>query len=79
MNFNVYLDSTLGLALQRLAKRRKVTRNALIRKAVQDLLEQESRSQVWSEAVLHWQGAPEFPPFEAHRTTLKDVVADPLA
>ena len=33
MNFNVYLDSTLGQALKRLAKRRKTTRNALIRKA----------------------------------------------
>ena len=32
MNFNIYLDSEIGAALKRLAKRRKLTRNALIRK-----------------------------------------------
>ena len=44
MNFNIYLDSALGQALQRLAKRRKVTRNALIRMAVEDLINVETHS-----------------------------------
>ena len=79
MNFNIYLNTNLGAALARLAKRRKVTRNALIREAVEDLLEKESHSQSWSEAVLTWQGAPDVPPFESHRSKLKDPTADPLA
>ena len=45
VNFNIYLDTKLGAALKRLAKRRKLTRNALIRKAVEELLEKETRSQ----------------------------------
>jgi hypothetical protein len=34
VNFNIYLDSEMGAALRHLAKRRQLTRNALIRKAV---------------------------------------------
>ena len=79
MNFNIYLDSTLGAALQRLAKRRKVARNALIRQAVEDLLAKESRTEVWSEAVLGWRGEPNFPPFESRRSTLSSPTDDPLA
>ncbi len=79
MNFNIYLDSALGAALQRLAKRRKVARNALIRQAVEDLLEKESRAEGWSDAVLSWQGEHDFPPFESHRSKLMLPSEDPLA
>jgi predicted transcriptional regulator len=78
MNFNIYLDSEIGAALKRLAKRRKLTRNALIRKAVEDLLEKETRSQEWSEAVLQWQGGAKFAPFESHRAELAEPTQDPL-
>jgi predicted transcriptional regulator len=78
MNFNVYLDNALGAALKRLAKRRKLTRNALIRRAVEELLEKETHSQEWSEAVLQWQGDPGFPPFESHRAKLAEPAQDPL-
>ncbi len=78
MNFNVYLDSALGTALKRLAKRRKLTRNALIRKAVQDLLDKETHLQEWSEAVMQWQGDPEFAPFESHRAALREPAQDPF-
>jgi predicted transcriptional regulator len=79
MNFNIYLDSELGAALKRLAKRRKLTRNALIRKAVEELLEKETHSQEWPEAVLQWQGDPKFAPFESHRAKLADPAQDPFA
>ena len=79
MNFNIYLDSRLGAALKSLAKRRKLTRNALIRKAVEELLEKEAHSEEWSQAVREWQGDPGFPAFESHRAKLKDSVGDPLA
>lgn len=78
MNFNIYLDSQLGAALRRLAKRRKLTRNALIRKAVEELLEKETHSEEWSEAVLQWQGDPKFTPFESHRAKLAESAQDPL-
>jgi predicted transcriptional regulator len=78
MNFNIYLGSEIGAALKRLAKRRKLTRNALIRKAVEELLEKESHSQEWSEAVLQWQGDPKLAPFESHRAKLAEPVEDPF-
>jgi predicted transcriptional regulator len=78
MNFNIYLDSEIGAALKRLAKRRKLTRNALIRKAVEELLEKETHSQEWSEAVLQWQGDPTFVPFESHRAKLAEPALDPF-
>jgi predicted transcriptional regulator len=78
MNFNIYLDSKIGAALKCLAKRRKLTRNALIRKAVEELLEKETHSQKWSEAVLQWQGDPKFAPFESHRAKLAEPAQDPF-
>jgi predicted transcriptional regulator len=78
MNFNIYLDSKLGAALRRLAKRRKLTRNALIRKAVEELLQKEVHCEEWSEAVLQWQGDPKFAPFESHRAKLAEPARDPL-
>jgi len=78
MNFNIYLDNEVGAALKRLAKRRKSTRNALIRKAVEELLERESRSQEWSEAVLRWHGDTKFASFESHRAKLAEPPQDPF-
>ncbi len=78
MNFNIYLDNALGAALKRLAKRRKVTRNALIREAVEDLVNKETHSSDWSEAVMQWQGDPNFEAFETHRARLAPAAEDPL-
>jgi predicted transcriptional regulator len=78
MNFNIYLDAKLGAALKNLAKRRKLTRNALIRKAVEELVEKETHSKDWSEAVLEWRGARQFPRFESYRTKLVQAPADPF-
>ena len=79
MNFNIYLNTAVGEALKRLAKRRKMTRNALIREAVEDLVAKESDSQTWSAAVLEWQGDSSFDPFESHRSQLRSPSEDPLA
>jgi predicted transcriptional regulator len=72
MNFNVYLDDALGAALKRLARSRKMTRNALIREAVEELVKKETRSHEWSAAVMAWQGDAEYAPFESHRVHLVD-------
>jgi predicted transcriptional regulator len=79
MNFNIYLNTAVGEALKRLAKRRKTTRNALIREAVEDLVAKEIGSQTWSTTVLEWQGDSTFGPFEDHRTRLRRPTEDPLA
>ncbi|MBK7584477.1 MAG: ribbon-helix-helix protein, CopG family [Myxococcales bacterium] len=39
MNFNLYVDAATGARLDRLARRRRTTRNALIREAVSRLLD----------------------------------------
>ena len=79
MNFNIYLNTAVGEALKRMAKRRKMTRNALIREAVEDLVAKEADSQTWSAAVLAWQGDSTFDPFESHRNRLRGPGEDPLA
>jgi predicted transcriptional regulator len=79
MNFNIYLNTAVGEALKRLAKRRKTTRNALIRQAVEELVAKEGESQTWSAAVLEWRGDSAFEPFESHRTELRKAAEDPLA
>ena len=79
MNFNVYLDAALGEALKRLARRKKVPRNALVRQAVEDLITRESESDSWSPRVLEWQGDPEFEPFESQRNKLREPATDPFA
>jgi len=79
VNFNIYLNTAVGEALKRLAKRRKTTRNALIRQAVEELVAKDSESQNWSAAVLEWRGDPAFEPFEARRSQLRRPADDPLA
>jgi len=79
MNFNIYLNAKVGEALKRLAKRRKTTRNALIREAVEDLVAKESELRSWSAAVMEWRGDPAFEPFETHRNQLRSPAKDPLA
>lgn len=79
MNFNIYLDKATGQKLQKLAKRRKLTRNALIRKAVQDLVQAANESEDWSRQVVEWKGEPGFEPFEWHRRGLRPAANDPLA
>lgn len=77
MNFNVYLDDDTGRRLDRLAKARRTTRNALIREAVARLLEQRAGA-AWPRIVLDYRGDPDAPPFEASREGLAEPKSDPL-
>jgi hypothetical protein len=79
MNFNVYVDDVTGKKLARLAKRRATTRNALIRQAVQDLVQKAECPIGWPAKVMQWQGFPEFEGFESHRRELAAESEDPLA
>lgn len=77
MNFNVYLDGPTVDRLNRLARTRKTTRNALIREAVARLLEGDEATG-WPALVLAHAGEPEAPPFEASRGTLRAPRRNPL-
>ena len=78
MNFNVYVDKRTGEQLAKLAKRRRTTRNALIREAVARLLD-EAATPRWPAAVMKFTGDRRAPRFEEHRDELSQSDEDPLA
>lgn len=78
MNFNVYIDKHTGERLERLAKTKRTSRNALIREALAYLLERGAKAQ-WPPEVLGFQGIPETPAFEGVRRRLRAPREDPLA
>jgi hypothetical protein len=78
MNFNVYIDKKTGERIARLAKMKRKSRNALIREALNQLLEQQSQPQ-WPREVMNFEGLPKTRPFENSRRELKVPATDPLA
>lgn len=78
MNFNVYLDERTAQRLALYAKRRRMTRNAIIREAVADWIGRNGESK-WPERVMAARGEPKFAPFESHRDELKSATDDPFA
>ena len=77
VNFNVYLDQAAAERLGRLAEKTGRPRNALIREAVDALLEMSRRK--WPKAVLEFSGEPGATRFEAHRNELGQSLDDPFA
>jgi hypothetical protein len=78
VNFNVYIDKRTGERLERLARTRRTSRNALIREALAYLLERGAKAE-WPPEVLGFQGVPEAIPFEEARRKLGVPRQDPLA
>lgn len=78
MNFNVYIDKETVQRLERLAKARRKSRNALIREAVEQLLDRAPDAG-WPRTVLDFEGLSEATPFEASRGKLRAPRRDPLA
>ena len=70
MNFNVSVDDATGRRFDRLARRRKVARSALIREAFREFVEGAEARGAWSPAVLTWTGDPGVPPNDAARADL---------
>lgn len=77
MNFNVYVDKRTGERLDRLAKARRTSRNALIREALAHLLEPGHRAG-WPREVLEFKGLEGARPFEDSRRDLRAPRPDPL-
>ena len=78
MHFNVYFDDQTGQQLADVAQQSGQTRNALIRRAVQDWLVRRNKPQ-WPDVVMAFTSVNEMPPFEAGRDQLKPPLVDPLA
>jgi len=78
MNFNVYFDDETARRLTALAKRRRKTRNAVIREAVGDWLNRAGRP-AWPASVLAHVGDQGLVPFEEHRMELATPTPDPFA
>lgn len=78
MNFNVYIDKQTGERLERLARTRRTSRNALVREALAHLLERGAKAG-WPPEVLGFRGIPAARPFEAARRRLRAPRKDPLA
>lgn len=78
MNFNVYVDQRTGERLNRLARARRTSRNALVREALAQLLEPGHKA-AWPAEVLEFQGIKNAPPFEHARRKLLSPRSDPLA
>lgn len=78
MNFNVYIDKQTGERLDRLAKVRRTSRNALIREALAHLVKRGAKAH-WPQEVLDFTGIPEARPFEHARRTLRAPRKDPFA
>lgn len=79
MHFNIYIDDNIGLQLAKLAKTEKKTRNALIREAIKEWVEQHSEKPKWPAEVLAFKGIKSFPAFESHRKNVKPPEEDPFA
>ncbi len=77
MNFNIYLDETTVERLNRLARARRTTRNALIREAVGRLLELKG-TRSWPAEVLEHRGLADTPAFESLRRGLRPPRRNPL-
>jgi hypothetical protein len=78
MNFNVYIDKETVRRLERLAKARRTSRNALIREAVEQLLDRAPDAG-WPRAVLDFEGFAGAVVFETSRKKLRPPRRDPLA
>jgi len=78
LNFNVYVDKRIGEQLERLAKDRGTSRNALIREALSRFIERGSLRE-WPDAVREFDGIRGAPRFESARRRLRAPRKDPLA
>jgi hypothetical protein len=76
MNFNIYIDDELGVEIGSYAEKKGMTRNSLIRKALQLFI--RNQSQGWPDEIIQFKGVSDFPAFESYRNELLNPKEDPL-
>jgi len=77
MNFNVYIDDETAKRLGALARRRGKARNALVREALETMLDRPQSAR-WPDEVVSFAGLAKVAPFESHRGKLAAVADDPF-
>ncbi len=78
MHFNIYLDEETSKRLQQATENSPDSRNAIIRKAIANWLDQTHKKQ-WPAEILAFKGGSDIPAFEANREDLEKVSEDPFA
>ena len=71
MNFNIYINDTLGEKLLQVTKDTGETRNAIIKQALEEWIQKKMTSS-WPPAIMEFQGFPDFEGFETFRHELKE-------
>ncbi len=77
MHFNIYVDDHMGQQLTLYAEQHKITRNSLIRDALDRFLQSELH--IWPPEILEFTGISDFPAFESFRQELLPIKEDPFA
>lgn len=77
MHFNIYVDNQLAHRLTEYAEKQGVTRNALIREALERFITKETQG--WPSEILEFKGIPDFPNFEAARSEFSNIDQDMFA
>ncbi len=70
MNFNIYLEDSLGKQLEEVAQKTGYSRNALIREALREFVNKHTHRE-WPEAILNFQGIEDGIVFESYRDDLR--------
>lgn len=78
MHFNIYVDDETAKRLKEVTDNSHETRNATIRKAIKQWLDQNQKKQ-WPEEIMQFEGISDMPAFETTRDELLDANEDPLA
>lgn len=77
MHFNIYINDQLGAQLSAYAEKQGVTRNKVIRQALEMYMTYALKK--WPDEVANFKGIPDFPAFEDSRHELKVAHEDPFA
>lgn len=77
MHFNIYVDDNVGIKLNKLAKTSGKTRNALIREAIEEWINNQVNPQ-WPDQILSFNGIENFPSFESYRKDVNEPKEDPF-
>lgn len=70
MNISIYLPGNLKNRLESYVKRKRITKNAAIRNAIELLLNQEKKAS-WGSWINNFKGDPAVKSFESYRSELK--------
>jgi hypothetical protein len=76
MHFNIYIDDQLGAQLSIYTKKNGITRNKLIREAIEKYM--ANTTKMWPDEIINFKGIKDFPAFEESRKELKTNREDPF-